>query len=151
MTETLIPGAAIGDGEIGLDGFRLVLNDPRFVGLPMVLETPKSEDDAEDRRNLATLRALRPGGTYVALGGPVGWFLRSAIQSPALRLLTRESMGMMLWWKPFYGPDVETLKAMTDSGSLKPRIDRRFRLDDVVEALRYVDAGSARGKVIVTP
>jgi NADPH:quinone reductase-like Zn-dependent oxidoreductase len=95
--------------------------------------------------------ALRPGGTYVALGGPVGWFLRSAIQSPALRLLTRESMGMMLWWKPFHAPDVETLKAMTDSGSLKPRIDRRFRLDDVVEALRYVDAGSARGKVIVTP
>jgi deoxyribonuclease-4 len=59
--------AAIGEGEIGLDGFRLVLNDARFVGLPMVLETPKGEDDAEDRRNLATLHALCTGGTTPAL------------------------------------------------------------------------------------
>jgi len=51
--------AAIGDGEIGLDGFRLLVNDARFVGLPMVLETPKSEDATEDMRNLATLRSLR--------------------------------------------------------------------------------------------
>ncbi len=51
--------AAIGDGEIGLDGFRLLINDARFVGLPMVLETPKSDDGAEDLRNLATLRSLR--------------------------------------------------------------------------------------------
>ncbi len=50
--------AAIGEGEIGLDGFRSLLNDARFAGLPMVLETPKGEDDSEDRRNLATLRAL---------------------------------------------------------------------------------------------
>ncbi len=55
--------AAIGDGEIGLDGFRLLINDARFVGLPMVLETPKSDDGAEDLRNLATLHSLRdPSG-----------------------------------------------------------------------------------------
>ena len=50
--------AAIGDGQIGLEGFRLLVNDPRFAALPMVLETPKGEDDSEDRRNLATLRSL---------------------------------------------------------------------------------------------
>ena len=49
---------AIGEGEIGLEGFRQLINDSRFCGLPMVLETPKGKDGAEDRHNLATLRGL---------------------------------------------------------------------------------------------
>ncbi len=49
---------AIGDGFVGLEGFRLILNDPRFAEIPMLLETPKSEDMHEDKENLARLRAL---------------------------------------------------------------------------------------------
>jgi deoxyribonuclease-4 len=48
----------IGRGTVGLEAFRRILNDPRFRGLPMVLETPKGEDLAEDRENLAVLRGL---------------------------------------------------------------------------------------------
>lgn len=48
----------IGKGFLGLEAFRLLVNDPRFWGLPMCLETPKSEDCHEDRENLATLRSL---------------------------------------------------------------------------------------------
>jgi deoxyribonuclease-4 len=51
----------IGHGEVGLEPFRLILNDRRFRGRPMVLETPKGRDLAEDRRNLAVLRAMLPG------------------------------------------------------------------------------------------
>lgn len=47
----------LGRGHLGLAGFRCLVNDPRFAGLPMVLETPKPTDDA-DRVNLAILRAL---------------------------------------------------------------------------------------------
>lgn len=50
--------AHIGRGEIGLEAFRLILNDPRFSRRPMILETPKGEDLAEDRENLAVLRAM---------------------------------------------------------------------------------------------
>ncbi len=50
--------AHIGRGEIGLEAFRLILADRRFRGLPMVLETPKGQDLAEDRENLAILRAM---------------------------------------------------------------------------------------------
>lgn len=57
--------AHIGRGEMGLEPFRLLVNDSRFQNLPMVLETPKSsEDDQEDDDtdwdavNLATLRGL---------------------------------------------------------------------------------------------
>ncbi|HLG19127.1 MAG TPA: deoxyribonuclease IV [Bdellovibrionota bacterium] len=48
----------IGKGEIGLEAFRMLLNDPRFSGRPMVLETPKSHDLHEDIENLSTLRGL---------------------------------------------------------------------------------------------
>jgi deoxyribonuclease-4 len=48
----------IGKGEIGLAGFRLLLNDPRFQQHPMVLETPKGKELEEDKTNLRVLRCL---------------------------------------------------------------------------------------------
>ncbi len=48
----------IGQGAIGLDGFRSLLNDPRFADHPMTLETPKGDDLQEDRDNLQVLRGL---------------------------------------------------------------------------------------------
>lgn len=50
--------AHIGRGEIGVAGFRRLLNDPRLEDIPMVLETPKGKDLAEDRENLTLLRSL---------------------------------------------------------------------------------------------
>ncbi len=47
----------IGQGHIGLDAFRRFVTHPRVRALPMILETPKS-GDADDRRNLATVRRL---------------------------------------------------------------------------------------------
>jgi deoxyribonuclease-4 len=56
--------AHIGRGQLGLEPFRLLVNDPRFRNRPMVLETPKEEDDNNDMDavNLATLRGLVRGG-----------------------------------------------------------------------------------------
>jgi deoxyribonuclease-4 len=53
----------IGQGKIGLDAFRMLLNDPRFQRTPMYLETPKEENGENqgfklDSMNLATLRQL---------------------------------------------------------------------------------------------
>lgn len=48
----------IGAGEIGLDGFGLILNDPTWDGLAMLLETPKEDTLVEDADNLARLCAL---------------------------------------------------------------------------------------------
>ena len=50
--------AHIGEGRLGLAAFARLLNDARFSGLPMVLETPKGNGTAFDRRNLAVLRGL---------------------------------------------------------------------------------------------
>ena len=48
----------IGKGQIGLAGFRLLLNDPRFQQHPMFLETPKGKEVKEDKKNLRVLRSL---------------------------------------------------------------------------------------------
>lgn len=50
----------IGKGCLGLEPFRLIVNDPRFQRTPMILETPKHDADGEemDPVNLATLRGL---------------------------------------------------------------------------------------------
>ena len=48
----------IGKGAIGLEGFRLLVNEDRLHHVPMILETPKGKDYAEDKENLAVLRGL---------------------------------------------------------------------------------------------
>jgi deoxyribonuclease-4 len=52
--------AAIGAGRMGIEPFRQLVNDPRFCGVPMILETPKGIQDGEDldARNLRVLREL---------------------------------------------------------------------------------------------
>jgi deoxyribonuclease-4 len=58
--------AHIGEGCLGLEPFRRLVNDARFRSLPMLLETPKTEwrspriieVDPLDAKNLATLRSL---------------------------------------------------------------------------------------------
>jgi deoxyribonuclease-4 len=50
--------AGIGQGKIGLEAFRHIVNDSRFADHPGCLETPKSKDLHEDVENLAILRSL---------------------------------------------------------------------------------------------
>ncbi len=48
----------IGKGALGVEPFRLIMNDSRLADLPKVLETPKGPDMAEDRENLTLLKSL---------------------------------------------------------------------------------------------
>lgn len=48
----------IGEGELGLEPFRFLLNDARFAKIPKVIETPKPVEHESDRRNLRVLRSL---------------------------------------------------------------------------------------------
>jgi len=76
--------------------------------------------------------------------------LSTVVVTPAIGLASGRFVGTMLWWKPFSPPDVERLRELVASGVVKPVIDRTYPLDDVVSALRRVDNGQARGKVVVT-
>jgi deoxyribonuclease-4 len=52
----------IGQGSIGEAGFAALMQDPRFAGIPKILETPKGDDGELDRMNLALLRRLAGEG-----------------------------------------------------------------------------------------
>lgn len=62
----------IGQGEIGEAGFGLILNDPRWHGIAMLLETPKEDDLKDDVMNLARLCALVDDAQQVPPGLRVG-------------------------------------------------------------------------------
>jgi deoxyribonuclease-4 len=48
----------IGQGALGLNPFRFILNDPRFAMVPKILETPKGDSEDMDAVNLGILRGL---------------------------------------------------------------------------------------------
>ena len=95
-------------------------------------------------------RALAKGGTYVTLGGTSWPILGALILGPLLSIRSDRWSGLLLWWKPFHRPDVDRLKELYAQGAFRPRIHRRFTLERVVDALRWVDDGHAEGKVLVT-
>ena len=99
---------------------------------------------------LRVRRALRPNGVYVTLGGTAWPILGGMVLGPLVSLASDKWTGLLLWWKPFKAEDVATVTDLIAAGKVKPVIDRRFPLNEIVEALRWVDDGHARGKVIIT-
>ncbi|MGH2358519.1 MAG: NAD(P)-dependent alcohol dehydrogenase [Candidatus Limnocylindria bacterium] len=99
---------------------------------------------------LAVRRALQPNGVYVTMGGETGSILASIVGGPLISRFSDKWSGLLLWWKPMHRPDIETLKELIAAGKLRPVIDRRMPLSEIVEALRYVDEGRASGKVVIT-
>ena len=100
---------------------------------------------------LAVRRALRPNGVYVTLGGTSWPIVASMLVGPLVSRFSDRWSGLLLWWKPFHRPDVEALERLIAEGKVAPQIDRTFPLAQIVDALRWVDEGHSKGKVLVIP
>jgi NADPH:quinone reductase-like Zn-dependent oxidoreductase len=99
---------------------------------------------------LSVRRALKPNGVYVTLGGTSLPIFAGMLVGPLISRFSDRWSGLMVWWKPFKTEDVATLKELIAAGKVKPVIDRRYPLTEVVDALRWVNDGHARGKVVIT-
>jgi NADPH:quinone reductase-like Zn-dependent oxidoreductase len=92
-------------------------------------------------------RALTADGCYAMTGGSNRQLTEALLFGPLLSI-GRQQFGNVLV-KPNQG-DLLVLKALCESGKVRPVIDRRFPLSEVSSAVRYVEDGHARGKVVVT-
>jgi NADPH:quinone reductase-like Zn-dependent oxidoreductase len=96
-------------------------------------------------------RALTPSGTLVLVGGEDGdrWIggMDRQLRALALSPFVRQRLTMKIP-KEHYA-DLERLVELVEAGRLTPTIDRTFPLHDVPDAMRYLEAGQARGKLVI--
>jgi NADPH:quinone reductase-like Zn-dependent oxidoreductase len=96
-------------------------------------------------------RVLNPKGIYVGIGSttPGNWFgwLEDPIEGLLLSPFVSQKFAPML--ADLNKDDLVTLGALMQSGKVTAVIDRRYKLSEAPEALRYLEAGHARGKVIL--
>ena len=102
------------------------------------------------RSMLEWRRALKRGGVYVMLGASTALLLQGTFLGPLISKTGSSKMAVMWWWKPFHQEDVAFLKELIEAGSMAPVIDSRRSLSEVPDALRYLEKGHARGKVVIT-
>lgn len=109
--------------------------------------------DTAGNRPLSRLRrALTSRGTLVLVGGEGGdrWiggmdrWIRALVLSPFVRHRLRGLMAMAS------KEDLYFLKQLIEAGKVTPVIDRTYSLSEVPAAIRYVQEGHARGKVVIT-
>lgn len=96
----------------------------------------------------AYLRALKPNGSYFAVGGSVATLFQILFLGPWVRRTTGKKI-RVLAVQPSRKALVHVAE-LIEAGKLAPVIDRQYPLSEVPEALRYVGAGDARGKVVIS-
>jgi NADPH:quinone reductase-like Zn-dependent oxidoreductase len=97
-------------------------------------------------------RVMNPKGTFVMIGGPVdNWLvglLGTLVYAKILSPFVSQKFGMML--AELNPDDLRIIADLMQSGKVTPVIDRTYTLSEVPEALRYLEQGHARGKVVIS-
>ena len=108
--------------------------------------------DIAGNRSLSELRrALTPRGTLVIVGAEDAgnWLgIRRQLRAAALSPFVRQKLGFFI--SKERTQNLEELRSLLETGAVTPVVDRTFPLDEVPEAIRYLRAGRARGKIAIT-
>jgi NADPH:quinone reductase-like Zn-dependent oxidoreductase len=110
--------------------------------------------DTAGNRSLSHLRrALASRGTLVIVGGEgggrwLGGFDRQILRAPMLSPFVSQTLRPLI--SKERREDLLVLKELIEAGKVTPIIDRTYPLSEVPEAIRYLQGGHARGKVVIT-
>lgn len=99
----------------------------------------------------ANRRVLEPQGIYVMVGGPKGKWLAPmdrVVRMVVYGLFVDQEMSMLM--SQNRKEDLDFLGELMQAGAVTPVIDRTYPLSELPEALRYLQTGRARGKVVIT-
>jgi len=109
-------------------------------------------DCIANRSPWACRRALKPGGRCVLVGASHSRWAIPVFAPMFLAVAMSAFMDRKL--TPFMAKrnreDLEIIGGLMGSGKLRPVIDRRYRLGEVPEAMRFSKAGHTRGKIVIT-
>jgi len=92
-------------------------------------------------------RALRPGGQYVMIGGSTGQMFQALLLGPLFSLAGGRKMGNLL--AHVSQEDLIYLRDLIEAGRITPIIDRCYPLEQVPDAMRYLEEGHAEGKIVI--
>lgn len=100
----------------------------------------------------ACRRVLYPKGRYIIVGAPKSRWMIGLLARPlkALVLTLFVSQKLVMFIARLKKEDLTTLRELMQAGKITPVIDRRYSLSEVPEAIRYLEEGHARGKVVIT-
>jgi NADPH:quinone reductase-like Zn-dependent oxidoreductase len=94
-------------------------------------------------------RALSPAGTFLVVGGSLGSFLQVVILGTLISRMGSKKLGLNKY-EINNREDLAELAELFEAGKVVPVIDRTYPLNEVPEALRYLEEGHALGKVVIT-
>jgi NADPH:quinone reductase-like Zn-dependent oxidoreductase len=97
-------------------------------------------------------RVMNPKGIFIGVGGATGrWMFGLIVRAIALLFLSPFlTQKFVTFMAKMNSEDLAAIAELMAAGKLTPVIDRRYGLNDVPEAIRYLEAGHARGKVVIT-
>lgn len=134
----------------------------RALGADYTIDYTQEDFTQQDRRydlildcyashSLGDLRrALAPDGIYVGVGGPANGFLPFLVRLLVILVLSPfRKQKMIFFIAKLNAPDLSLLAEWMASGQLTPVLDRGYPLEQAAEALRYLETGKARGKVVI--
>jgi NADPH:quinone reductase-like Zn-dependent oxidoreductase len=110
--------------------------------------------DIAGNRSLSTLRrAVTAKGTLVIVGGEKGgkWLggMGRPIRASLLSLFVGQRLRMKLPKERL--EDIQALMELVESGKITPVIERTYALNEAPEAIKYLEEGRAKGKLVITP
>ena len=93
-------------------------------------------------------RVLTPNGVYILVGGSMTQVFQAMLQGPLISM-TGSQKFTNLMAKPVQS-DLVYMKGLVESGKVVSVIDRCYPLSGTAEALKYLEAGHAKGKIVIT-